>query len=297
MKCLKIWCALLLSFGLAACGQAVPAAAPTPAETKLLPVVATSELVVGQNRIPIGILRNGTPLNDPNLTLKLRFFPMSGNEQGQMDGEYEAVYRAQGLPAGLYVAYPTFKQAGTWAMEVEIPQPGGPAQTSRQRIEVLEKPRAPGVGSQAIASKTLTARDMPDLKQLTSDTQPDPDFYQLSIADAMAAGKPFVVGFITPGFCQTAVCGPSIQVLKRLKEQHKGQINFIHVEVYPYPFGESFQAQRRVPAMDEWNLRTEPWFFLVDANGTIQARYEGGITYDELEPALKQLAAGEPVTQ
>ena len=84
-------------------------------------------------------------------------------------------------------------------------------------------------------------------------------------------------------------------MLKQLKDQHKGQVNFIHVEVYPYPFGESFQAQRRVQAMSDWKLRTEPWTFLVDAEGVIQARYEGGITFAELEPALEQLAAGEPV--
>lgn len=47
--------------------------------------------------------------------------------------------------------------------------------------------------------------------------------------------------------------------------------------------------------MDEWRLQTEPWTFLVDAEGTIQAKYEGGITFAELEPALKQLAAGQPV--
>jgi hypothetical protein len=48
--------------------------------------------------------------------------------------------------------------------------------------------------------------------------------------------------------------------------------------------------------MDEWGLRTEPWTFLVDDAGIIQARYEGGITLAELEPALAQLAAGEPIT-
>jgi hypothetical protein len=48
--------------------------------------------------------------------------------------------------------------------------------------------------------------------------------------------------------------------------------------------------------MGEWGLRTEPWTFLVDGAGVIQARYEGGITFAELEPALEQLAAGEPIT-
>lgn len=287
------WALLVAGLLLSSCGRAGPAAAPTPAQETLIPVIAASELVVGPNRVPIGILRNGTPINDPNLKLHLRFFYLDGNDAGTAQSEADAIYRAQGLPAGLYVAYPTLGQAGSWAIEVQIPRSDGSQHVSKLRINVLATPNTPAVGSQAIPSKNLTIRDVPDLKQLTSDTNPDPDLYQMSIADALSAGKPFLVAFSTPGFCQTAVCGPNLQVIKRLKEQYKGQVNFIHVEVYPYPFGESFQAQRRVPAMDEWNLHTEPWTFLIDAEGSIQAKFEGGITFDEMEPALKQLAAGE----
>jgi hypothetical protein len=133
------------------------------------------------------------------------------------------------------------------------------------------------------------------VKQISSDGAPDPELYQLSVADAIAAKKPFLVSFSTPGYCKTAVCGPNLQVIKQLKNDLNGQVNFIHVEVYPYPFGESAQLGRRVSAMDEWRLQSEPWTFLVDANGIIQAKYEGGITLAELEPALKQLAAGQPI--
>ena len=33
----------------------------------------------------------------------------------------------------------------------------------------------------------------------------------------------------------------------------------------------------------------------MDAQGIIQAKYEGGITFAEMEPALKAGAAGQPV--
>lgn len=114
-------------------------------------------------------------------------------------------------------------------------------------------------------------------------------------SDALAAKQPFLVAFSTLGYCETAVCSPNIFVIKQLKDKLKDQVNFIHVEVDPYPFGESSQAQKRVPAMSEWKLRTEPWTFLVDGDGVIQAKYEGGLTFAALEPALAQLAAGEPV--
>ena len=44
-----------------------------------MPVVAISELVVGQNRIPVGVLQRNTPVNDPQLKVQLRFFPVGGD--------------------------------------------------------------------------------------------------------------------------------------------------------------------------------------------------------------------------
>jgi hypothetical protein len=290
---------LLATLSLTGCGQAAStgsAVTPEPATSGTLsPIVAASELVVGQNRLPLGVVKNGTPLNDPNLKVHVRFFKLGDDSTATAQGEADALYRGQGLPAGLYVAYPTLDQPGPWGLEVQMTEANGTTHTSRIRVEVLPQASTPTVGSPAIPSKNLTAGNVPDLKQLTSDTTPDPDLYQTTIADALAAQKPFLVAFSTPGFCKTAVCAPNLEVIKTLQAQFTGQLAFIHVEVYPYPFGESVQKVQFVPAMQEWNLRTEPWTFLVDGQGVIQAKYEGGITFAELEPALQQLAAGQPV--
>lgn len=287
---------LLITLFLAACSPSSQATPPTTgASATLTPVIAASELVVGRNRLPIGVIKNGTPVNDPQLKVHLGFYFLGAGDTSKVQSESDAVYRGEGLPTGLYVAYPTLDKPGSWNMEVRIDESSGASQVSRQRIEVLAQPSTPPVGSTAIPSKNLTIRDQPDLKQLTSDTNPDPDLYQMTIVDAIEAHKPFLVAFSTPGFCQSAVCGPNLQVIKKLKNELKSQINFIHVEVYPYPFSDSFQQGRYVPAMGEWKLRTEPWTFLVDGKGVIQAKYEGGITFAEMEPALKQLAAGQPV--
>ncbi len=285
---------VLLALLLVACGQT--AATPTPPPGQMIPVLAISELAPGPNRIALGVLQNGTPLNDPNLSMPMRFFYLDGATPEQVVSESLAVYRGEGLPFGLYVGYAAFDQPGAWAMEIDLPGAEGAPAVSRLRLDVLAKPQVPAVSSPAIPSQNLTIRDNPDLTKITSDANPDPDLYQLTVAEALTAGKPFVVAFSTPGYCQTAVCAPNQLVLKKLKAQFKDQVNFIHIEVYPYPYGESFQAQRRVAAMHEWNLLTEPWTFLIDKEGLIQARYEGGITFSEMEPALKELAAGLPIT-
>lgn len=297
MKAYLRWFAILLVFVLAACGQSQTAAPPAAeqAEADYAAVVAASELVVGPNRLPIGVLKDGSPVNDPALTLHLRFFYLDGDDSTAVQAETDALYRGEGLPLGLYVAYTEFDRPGGWGVEVQIPRSDGEPQVQRLRLDVAAESRLPNVGDAAIPSTTLTAADVPELAQLTSDAAPDPDLYQLSVADALAAQQPFLVTFSTPGYCQTAVCAPNLEVIKDLKDEFQPQVNFIHVEVYPYPFGDSFAARELVPAMAEWRLRTEPWTFLVDTEGVIQARFEGGLTYAELRPALERLAAGEPV--
>lgn len=284
--------AILLAALLAACGQQSPATS-SATDSPMTPVLAVSELTLGPNRLALGVLQNGTPVNDPALTLGLRFFRLDAPDTAV--AESAAVYRGEGLPFGLYVGYTSFDQPGGWGVEISVPREGRAPDVTRMRLDVLERPSAPAVGSPAVPSTNLTVADEPDLAKITSDPSPDADLYQLTVTDAIAARKPFLVAFSTPGYCQTAVCAPNQMVIKQLKDQYKDQINFIHVEVYPFPFGEAFQAGRRVRSMDEWGLKTEPWTFLVDASGTIQARYEGGITFAELGPALAQLAAGQPI--
>ena len=40
--------------------------------------------------------------------------------------------------------------------------------------------------------------------------------------------------------------------------------------------------------MGEWNLLTEPWTFLVGSNGKIVDRFEGTVSVNELETAVRE---------
>lgn len=289
----------MLLLGLTACQESAADSRSNGAQAEpepvLMPVLAVSELSLGPNRIALGVLQGGGPINDPELELGMRFYYLDGENPNEVYSESRALYRGQGLPFGLYVGYADFDQPGGWGLELVVNQGEGTLGSSRLRLDVLAEPLVPPVGASAFPSQNLTIRDVPDLAQLTSDIVPDPDFYQLTVAEALEAAQPFVLTFATPGYCVTAVCAPNQMVLKELKGQYGAEVNFLHIEVFPYPFAASFEAQRHVPEMAEWNLRTEPWTFLVDAQGIIQARFEGGITFAEMEPALAQLAAGQPV--
>jgi len=41
--------------------------------------------------------------------------------------------------------------------------------------------------------------------------------------------------------------------------------------------------------MVEWNLRSEPWIFVVDGQGMIRASFEGLTTRREVEAALRSM--------
>jgi len=315
---------VLLAALLAGCGQAAtaPSASQPTAATgaeqggNVVPVFAFSEAVAGKNRIAIGLVRNNTPLNDPTAKVHLRFFNLD-DANPQIKFEADAAYYGAGLPAAFYVAYPTFDKPGNWGVEIRT-QLSGQAEpsVSKQRLEVKDSSNIPIVGQPAVATKTLTVKDVPDTAQLSSGTQIDPAMYQVSLDQALQNGKPTALLFATPAFCKTATCGLSLDVMQGLQKQYGDKVNFIHSEVYKFPFDQSVQLQQdatqkakqenRAPtpaelsaglsgAMIAWKLDSEPWLFLIDAKGTVAGRYEGGITKEELGPALEKLIAGQPV--
>lgn len=110
--------------------------------------------------------------------------------------------------------------------------------------------------------------------------------HALSLDDALQNGKPTVVLFATPALCSSRTCGPSLEAVQELQRRYGEAANFIHVEIFP-----ERDFAKPAAAMAEWNLPSEPWLFLIDGEGDVVERYEGGIGLTELEPAVKQLVA------
>ena len=68
-------------------------------------------------------------------------------------------------------------------------------------------------------------------RSISTDAKPDPAFYQTSVADALAAHKPFLLVFATPKFCASAQCGPTLEQIKPIAAAHP-EVTFINVEPY-----------------------------------------------------------------
>ena len=137
---------------------------------------------------------------------------------------------------GMYVVNVDLPEAGTWGAEFTTTATDAAGvetgEQSRMTFAVLDAPTAVAVGQKAPASKTPTAADVGgDVSKISTDPKPDPAFYQTSVADALAAHKPFMLVFATPKFCTSQQCGPTLDLSSR-SPRHNPDVTFINVEPY-----------------------------------------------------------------
>ena len=243
-------------------------------------IVASSDIAVGPapDRLLVAISdQAGTRLASPDIAVRLRIFPID-REDDSVEISTEFVWAVPDV-SGLYTASFAFESAGVWF--VDVLDPGG-AVIDQVGFSVLDDPLTPKVGEAAPPSNSVTLADN-DLADITTDSDPDSSLYQMSISEAVTSGRPSVIVFATPRFCQTATCGPTLQAVRAMMPNFPG-VNFVHVEVFTN-LDEPGNLQV-VPAVSEWGLPTEPWVFVVDANGVVTGRFEGVISEPDVASAL-----------
>lgn len=266
-----------------------------------MPIVVSTELAVGTNRYLMTVIdRQNETLAAADRPVTLRFFELALNRDEPeltVAGTYMHILDA--LP-GLYRAEVNFVSAGQWGVEVVTDEPDGSHRSGRLSFTVRESTTTPPLGAAAPASDTPTAQTAAQIAQISTDTNPDPDFYRLSIDDALANHEPFLLTFATPAFCKSATCGPALDVVKSVAAEFKDSVAFIHVEPYQLELVDGhlqplFDARNQpipVDAVNEWGLPTEPYTFAVDADGKVRVKLEGIAAPDELRQALQLISTG-----
>ena len=289
----------LAAFGCGSGSVADPTPVPTPQQTqatvqstpaaKTIVGMASTDLAVGDNRVVFGVIVQGQgALRDEQVQVKT-FYLTGGGQEGPKQTVPASFQQWPGGAGGAYVANLSFDRPGEWGLGIEASRPDGSSISAGVKVTVKEASATPSIGSAAPRSLNKTAGDVSDLAELTTDTNPDSNLYQMTVAEALDAGVPLLVGFATPAYCQTATCGPQVDVLKQMEDQYTGRINVIHVEVYDNPpeiRDAGIEAGRLTPVMAEWGLPSEPWTFVVDAEGIVRAKYEGFVGADELRDAM-----------
>lgn len=256
---------------------------PTPGQ-EVFPVVASSEIVVGGNRLQIGLIdTNDAPIRSPNTKLHAGFIA-PGDEEPSSQTTMSFVWTIKPVQ-GLWVGQATFDEAGQWEAVIEVTG-GGYDTSARTTFEVDKEPTTPAIGERPPTVDTPTIADVGDLAEITTDSDPSRRFYRLSIADALRGGRPAVIVFATPKFCSSQVCGPTLSLVKEVAQDFP-RVNFVHVE--PYDLGKVPDELDPVSAVLRWGLPSEPWVFVTDASGRIAGKYEGSVAPRELRSLLRRL--------
>lgn len=275
--------------------------------TEVTAIVASSELVVGENRFIVGLLDQDTE-QIIGAEVEFRFFKLDGDQQ-TVKGEAQAtaltveksyththddgtVEKHSAGETGVYAAYPTFDEAGSWGVEVTATIEGKTFDPVGVAFTVLQEGKSVAVGAPAPQSETLTVDDVADVADIDTSDPPIPEMHTMSIAEAVTSGKPSVIVFATPAFCLSRICGPTKEIVDELFQQYKEQVAFVHVEPYDLEKARGGEGLFPIPATAEWGLESEPWVFLVGRDGIVAAKFEGVVTLDELEQALTPLLTG-----
>jgi len=231
----------------------------------------------GPQRFPFVLIAgDGLPLIEDNPS----FLEMMVEFEGSTVGTFTVPVRG----AGQFTPY--------YPLEFTPPSPGRyvvTADTVEMSSEIIVATRdevsLPQIGDTMPAFKTPTFEDPAGVDPVCTRAEPCP-FHTISLDDALANGKPTVLLISTPEFCQTDVCGPSVEFLID-EASDLGDLNVIHQEVFadprnpdPVPFPEV------APLLAELELEFEPSLFVLDRSGTIVDARHYAVDREEMSEAL-----------
>ena len=80
------------------------------------------------------------------------------------------------------------------------------------------------------------------------------------------------------------MCGPVVSVVEEVRDElGRDDVTFIHVEVY------TDAGQTLTPTVNDLGLPTEPWTWVIDADGTVVDRFDGPVVPSLLTESVRAL--------
>lgn len=187
-----------------------------------------------------------------------------------------------------------FDKAGVWSVKVTADVEGIGAVDLEANFQVKTEPSLPAPGQRALATKNLTMASKGaepvsiDSRAQGDEPVPDPAQHRWTIAKALDQGQPALVLFATPVYCVSQFCGPTADALTELATAYPDKAAFIHIEIW-----KDFEASTANQAALDWLLHdgdlTEPWLYLIGADGTIADRWGPLFNPDEVAAELQAL--------
>lgn len=246
----------------------------------LLPVFAPEQAAAVPLRLPLAFAdAEGVPTDAVPGAIQVTAVSPSGASGAPV----EVSRRGAGIPAPYFPFEGTLDEPGTWKLLISA----GTAETStdltvrpRQELAVV-----PGPGEALPSIPTPTTADALGVEPICTAAPPCP-LHGVSLDQALDAGLPIVLLVSTPAFCQTAICGPVLDLLVARQAELSGRATLIHAEVYT-----DERATKTTTTVDALGLRYEPSLFLAAADGTVRRRLDYTFDATELDEGLGSLLA------
>jgi hypothetical protein len=144
---------------------------------------------------------------------------------------------------------------------------------------------APGEAVPAIETPTGTT---PEELDAIDTRDPHDDMHKISLKDALAEHKPTVLVFATPKLCSSRVCAPVTDIAEWVHHEYGDGIVFIHNEIY----NENDLNKGFRPQVKAFKLPSEPYTFIIGADGKVSSVLQGPFDEGELKSAIEKIRPG-----
>lgn len=264
-------------------------------ESELVVIPAQQTFRKGTQRVGLGVFElDNTPVPDAEIAL------YAGPPGEPAAGPFPVTARSL-EPAAPFRSQTTSgdPEAGEWVYTSDVDLEGkgevrmlavvnddGEFSASRIPGVVVDRfPEPPEEGEKAPVINTPTAEDVGgDLSEIDT-RQPPSTLHEKDFADVVGK-EPAVLLFATPALCTSRVCGPVVDITEEVKAERPDDAAYILMEI----FKDNNVEEGVRNQVKEYSLQTEPWLFVVDADGMVSTVIEGPFSKQELEQALDEVS-------
>ncbi len=205
---------------------------------------------------------------------------LEGPDGGMVD--VELVRHDAGIPTPYFLLAQEVTAAGLYRLHTSI---DGEDQDAEFVVAEREEVSLVQVGDHLRPVATPTLDDSRGYDPICTRADPCP-FHRVNLADVIDNGRPTALLIATPGYCQTSICGPSVELLIELGIT--ADLDVIHSEVYlePGQINDSGTFGEVGPVITTYGMTFEPSFIVADSTGTVVARLDFSFDRTEMATAL-----------
>lgn len=239
---------------------------------------APSVLIAGvAQRLPLVVFdENGTPVR----TGGPESIDVSIYRNDAVVATATVTRHASGIPTPYYPLTFTAPEAGEYEARAAFSSRSLPFKVAtRDTVKLVQ------IGEALRPVLTPTTADARGVNPVCTRSPKACPFHEVTLTDAIASKKPIVLSVSTPGFCQTAICGPVLELLVDLAPT-LGRFQIVHAEVFVEPNKQTAGAPKTTDTITTYGLDYEPSLYVADAGAIVRARLDFSWDRAELESAL-----------